>query len=186
MTVGTYAHTIAVYASATTDSGDDWAKVMSGIGTLLAKAKVRIVCLAEEGMLCRPLITSARAAGGTVLLVSDTPLSDASIPDGALVETIEDVDVRRQRMSDLVDAFIGLPCSLRAIQSLYASWVLAGAGSSGKPVALLNRNRAFEVFRGYANDVLSPGLINSENMMLFSENFDELWGKLKKTIEESE
>lgn len=156
---------------------------MSDVGTLLAKNKVRIVCLAEEGTFCRPLVSSARAAGGTVLIVSDTALEKTNIPPGALVETIAETEQRRQRISDLVDAFIGLPCSLRAIRSLYGSWIMAGGGSGGKPVALLNRNRAFEVFRGYANDVLSHDVANVDKLMIFSENFEELWGKLKKTLD---
>jgi len=177
-----FTHTIAVYASATADGDPDWAKVMTNVGMVLARNNVRMVCPAGDGMLCRPLVTSARSAGGTVLLIADSALDDASVPSGVLVEIVDEVHARRQRISDLAEAFIGLPCTLTAIQSLYASWILSGGGESGKPVALLNRNRAFEVFRGYTNDVLSQGLENADRLMMFSENFDELWGKLRRTL----
>jgi hypothetical protein len=62
---------------------------------------------------------------------------------------------------------------------MFNVWVLAGGGSSGKPVALLNRNRAYEALRGLFVDVFSHSLAKSDRMMVFADTVEELWNQLK-------
>lgn len=172
--------TIAVFASDQGPGDPERASIMSLVGAILARKGVRIVCLclAEGRNLPVPLITSARSSGGEVLLVAG---SDVVVPPALKaisIETIESPEARIARVAKLADAFVGLPGSLASTAGLYRSWVAAGAGPSGKPVVLLNRNRAFEVVRGMSADVLSHSVKQFDRMAVFTDNVDDLWNKV--------
>jgi hypothetical protein len=81
--------------------------------------------------------------------------------------------------------FVGLPGSLASASELYKTWVRAGGGASGKPVVLLNRNRAFEVMRGLAADVLSHSVKRQDRMMVFTDNVEDLWNRVAWALAEA-
>src|SRR6187402_71192 len=127
---------------------------MSQVGSLLARRGVRILC-SGENYLPVPLITSARSAGGEVMVVADSDIAVPPALRGVAIERLAEPDDRIARIAELADGFVGLPGSLSSAAGLYRSWAASGGGGSGKPVILLNRNRAFEVMRGMSADVLS-------------------------------
>lgn len=151
---------------------------MSQAGSLLARRGARIVTLAQDGTVAVPLVTSARAAGGEVLIIADetahVPAALASVP----IERLADAEARLARIAALADGFVGLPGSLTSVGDLYRSWVRAGGGDAGKPVILLNRNRAFEVMRGMAADILSHSVRRHDRMVVFTDNVEDLWNKV--------
>lgn len=177
--------TLAVFASAQGPGDPERAGIMSQAGTLLARRGARIVCLAEQGILAVPLITSARAAGGEVLIIADeelrVPAALAEVPIVRLGER----EARLARIAQLATVFVGLPGSLASASSLYSSWVRAGGGAGGKPVVLLNRNRAFEVMRGMAADVLSHSLRRHDRYVVFTDSIDDLWNKVSWALDEA-
>lgn len=170
--------TLAVFASDQGRGDPERASIMSQAGAILARRGARIVCLVEGPGLPVPLITSARSSGGEVLLVGNggTALPPA-LADMA-VEHIAEPEARIARVAELADGFVGLPGSLASAASLYRTWVAAGAGSSHKPVILLNRNRAYEVVRGMSADVLSHSVKQFDRMAVFTDNVEDLWNKV--------
>ena len=54
----------------------------------------------------------------------------------------------------------------------------AGAGAAGKPVILLNRNRAFEPMRGMVADVVSHSVKRHDRLVQFTDNVEDLWNKV--------
>ena len=177
--------TLAVYASDHGPGDPERASIMSQAGSLLARRGARLVCIAEKGSVPVPLITSARAAGGEVLILADAdirvPAALASVP----LERVPDVEDRHQRAAALAHLFVGLPGSLATVASLYRSWVRAGGGAGNKPVVLLNRNRAFEVMRGMSADVLSHSVKRHDRMVVFSDSIDDLWSKIAWALGEA-
>lgn len=158
---------------------------MSQAGTLLARRGARIVCLAEQGALAIPLITSARAAGGEVLIIADDELRVPAALAGVSIERLGEPEARLARIAALATLFVGLPGSLASTSSLYASWVRAGGGAANKPVVLLNRNRAFEVLRGFSADVLSHSLKRYDRRVVFTDSIDDLWNKVSWALSEA-
>ena len=173
---------LAVFADATAPGDADFPRVLSTAGALLGEAGAHLVCLSANGAYCRPLVVAACAAGAEVTILSDGTLDASTLADGIHVEVIAEEDARFQHLSDMVDAFIGFPAGIATVRALFNVWVLAGGGSSGKPVALLNRNRAYEVLRGYAMDVVSHSLTNSDRLVLFSETVEDLWARLDRAL----
>ncbi len=93
-------------------------------------------------------------------------------------ERIDDPDARLRRIGELAQCFVGLPGSLASTASLYRAWQRAGAGAGGKPVVLLNRNRAFEAMRGLAADILSHSVPHADRLVVFTDNVEDLWNKV--------
>lgn len=175
--------TVAVFASEalTGDVGDGMAAFE--LGALLANNNVRLLVMSIEGDLCTPLMEGAQSAGGQVLIIADEELPGEAHSADCEIEIIAERPGRIERAAEMADAFIGLPASVAAAKDFFEVWVKAGGGSSGKPVALLNRERAYEVFRGYAQDVLGHSLSNIDRLISFADTTEELWARLEKNLD---
>lgn len=176
-------HTVAIFAGRIPGQDKGWNKVIANAGALCARNGWRIIVLADGANVCRPLLEAARQAGAAVMVVGTDLVDAQSLPEGAVLETVEDEEERLQRVSDLVDGFLVLPTTLTSIREMYKVWVLAGGGSSGRPVAMLNRHRAFEVFRGYTQDVLNSSIANLDRLLMFADTLDELVPRLQKVLD---
>lgn len=171
--------TLAVFASDKGPGDAERSSIMSQVGSFLAKQKVRLVCPANGPDLCVPLIKSAKAANGDVLVIADDNFVMPSALKGIELERLDEKQARQQKLSEICSAFVGLPGSLASVSNLYETWVATG---SIKPVALLNRNRAFEVLRGFAADVVSNSVKDAERQLLFADTIEDLWSRLSRNI----
>ena len=169
--------TLAVFASDKGPGDAQRSSIMSEAGTLLARKGARIVCLANAGGLSVPLLKSAIAAGGDVTIIADTQFTVPTALSRVAVERFETRAEEYAQLNKLADVYVGLPGSLGSVTSLYETWVNSG---SGKPVALLNRNRAYEVLRGFAADVLSHSVKQWERNLQFADNVEDLWNKIAR------
>jgi predicted Rossmann-fold nucleotide-binding protein len=176
--------TLAVFASDRGPGDPERATLMSQAGSLLARRGTRLVCLAEEDGLPVPLMTAARASGGDILVVADEsfalPRALAEVP----IERYPGPEARLFRVATLADVFVGLPGSLMSVQHLYQAWAKAGGGAGGKPVVLLNRNRAFEAVRGLYADVFSHSVKHADRYVQFADSVDDLWNKVNWLLNE--
>lgn len=170
--------TLAVFASSQGPGDPERASIMTQAGAIIARRGARIICLAEDRIVPVPLITSARSSGGDVLVIADEETKLPVALGSVQIERIAEPEARIARMAELADGYLGLPGSLASAASLYRSWVAAGAGPSGKPVILLNRNRAFEVMRGMSADVLSHSVKQFDRMVVFADTIDDLWNRI--------
>lgn len=172
--------TLAVFASDRGPGDAERASIMSQVGSYFARKGARIVCLAEGRSVAIPLVTSARANGGEILVISGEefalPRALASIP----LEQLADTEARLSRLAALADVFVGLPGSLASISNLYLAWLKAAAGTARKPVVLYNRNNAFEVLRGYSSDILSHSIPHHDRLIQFADNVEDLWNRVNR------
>jgi predicted Rossmann-fold nucleotide-binding protein len=176
---------LAVFASEQGAGDPERASIMSLAGSLLARRGARIICLAHGQTLAVPLVTSARAAGGDVLIVADGEAQFPPALSGVPIERYADEDERLRRVAGLADLFVGLPGSLASASDLYRVWVRGGAGAAGKPVVLLNRNRAFEPMRGMVADVVSHSVKRHDRLVQFTDNVEDLWNKIAWALNEA-
>ncbi|MET3926231.1 LOG family protein [Devosia sp. 2618] len=176
---------IAIFASDRGPGDPERASLMSQAGTYIAKRGGRIVCLAERGLIPTPLITAARAAGGTVQIIADNSLALPPALAGINTEVLETRDERMARIAELAEAYVALPGSLASTTALFGTWTLAKAQGRKPPVVMLNRHRAYEVVRGYAADVLSPGLAGYDRVVQFADTIEDLWARLSRLVSEA-
>lgn len=171
--------TLAVFASEKGPGDAARASIMSEAGSFLAKKGVRILCPIGVDGINVPLVKSARSAGGEVLFFGD---EDFVAPKGLsdiVAERFAAPAQLQERLHTLTDAYLGLPGSLSSVTSLFETW---NSNGGQKPVALLNRNRAYELMRGFAVDILAQGKPNWERSLQVSDNMDDLWNRLTKML----
>jgi len=168
--------TLAVFASDKGPGDAERASIMSQAGAILARHRCRIVCLADETLEAIPLVTSARTAGGNVLILADESFAPPAALAGVPIERIDDPEERLARLGQMAEVLVGLPGSLASSAALYRTW--QRLGDRRRPVVLLNRNRAFEVLRGFAADIFSHSIDHADRIVAFTDNIDDLWNKV--------
>ena len=176
---------IAIFASDKGPGDPERASIMSQTGTYFAKRGARIVCLAENGVIPVPLITAARAAGGQVQIVADASIILPPALNGVVMEVLPMREERLARLAQLGQAYVALPGSLASASALFGTWAAAKLHGRTPPVLMLNRHRAYEVMRGYAADVLSPGLPGYERAVQFADTIEDLWARLSRLVSEA-
>ncbi len=179
-----HAPVLAVFASDRGPGDPERASIMSQAGTLFARRGASIVALAENGVIPVPLITAARTAGGQVRIVGDSSIVLPAALRDVTLETLESREERLSRTAQSANALVALPGSLASATALFGTWAAAREQGRHVPVIMLNRHRAFEVLRGYAADVLSPGLPGFEKSVQFADTVDDLWNRVSRLVGE--
>lgn len=181
----TSAPVIAVFASDKGPGDPERASLMSQAGSYFAKRGARIVCLAENGIIPVPLITAARTAGGSVEIVADGSIALPPALAGVTMEVLPQKGDRLTRIAQRAEAYVALPGSLASASALFGAWAAAKAQGRTLPVVMLNRHKAYEVMRGYAADVLSPGLPGYDRAVQFADTIEDLWARLMRLVSEA-
>ncbi|MGV8833505.1 MAG: hypothetical protein ACOH2N_16150 [Devosia sp.] len=176
---------LAIFASSKGPGDAERASLMSQTGTYFAKRGARLVCLAENGIIPIPLITAARAAGGIVQIVADAGIVLPPALAGVTMDVLEDQQARFERVSELAEGLVALPGSLASATDMFGVWSAGKIKGRNAPVVMLNRHKAFEVMRGYAVDVLSPGLRGYERAIQFADNIEDLWSRISRLVSDA-
>jgi hypothetical protein len=174
---------LAIFASSKGPGDAERASLMSQAGSYFAKRGAQILCLAENGNLPIPLITAARAAGGTVQIVADSTIVLPPALNGVDMQVIDDQAARFARVSELAAGLVALPGSLASATEMFGVWSAGKLAGRNRPVVMLNRHKAFEVMRGYALDVLSPGLPGYDKAIQFADTVEDLWSRISRMVE---
>lgn len=169
---------LGVFASDVGPGDAERASLMSQTGSFLARKGAKLVCLAEDGVVPVPLVTSARTAGGEVTVIADADYAEPSAFAGVTVEHVPGHAERLARIAALAQIYVALPGSLASATSLYRAWVKGGGGPGRKPVVFFDRNGAFKVLRGYAGDVLSNSLKSHDRYLQFADSVEDIWNKV--------
>jgi predicted Rossmann-fold nucleotide-binding protein len=175
MSVHSNGPVLTVFASDRGPGDAERASLMTQAGLYFARRGAQLLCVGEAGYVPVPLITAARSAGGTVSIVADASVQVPPALQGVPIEIIADREARLREIGRRTDYFVGLPGSLASATSLFQCWTAARQAGLRRPLVLLNRNRAFEVLRGYSADVLSHSLPDFDRVMLFSDSIEDVW-----------
>jgi predicted Rossmann-fold nucleotide-binding protein len=170
---------LAIFASDQGAGGNERGTIMSQAGSFLAAKGVSFVCLAQDNILCTPLITSARSAGAEIKIIADEEFNIPKKLQDISLERFQTGIDRYKRIDELSDAFIGLPGSLLSAKSLFEVWNISNKNS---PIVLFNKNRSFEFMRGFALDVISKKVKKLDRRLQHADSFDDLWNRLNKMI----
>ncbi len=169
---------IGIFASDFGPGDAERATIMSQAGSYLARRGARLACVVETAdEIPVPLLTSARTAGGDVILIGDEGFAEPSYLTGVTVEHAPTADARLARLAAISTLYVALPGSLASATALYRTWVRGGGGSGGKPVVFFDRNGAFRVIRGYAADIISTSIRSHDRYIQFADSVEDIWNK---------
>jgi predicted Rossmann-fold nucleotide-binding protein len=177
--------TLAVFASDKGPGDAERSNIMTQAGLYFARHGATIVCVAENGVIPVPLVTAARTAGGNVRIIADGGITLPKALAGVRMDVVTDPPERMQLVASLADALVALPGSLASASALFGAWSASKGLGKLCPVVMLNRHRAFEVIRGYAADVLSPGLPGHERSVQFADTIEDLWSRVSRLVSEA-
>jgi predicted Rossmann-fold nucleotide-binding protein len=172
--------TVGIFASDKGPGDAERASLMTQTGSYFARRGARIVVLAQNGVIPVPLITAARAVRGHVQVVADNTIHMPQALSDVPVEELPDAAACHARLAELAQVFVALPGSLASATALFGAWAHARQTGTMRPVVMLNRHKAFEVMRGYAADVLSPGLPGHDRTLQFADTVEDLWTRASR------
>ncbi|WIJ24414.1 LOG family protein [Devosia sp. RR2S18] len=173
---------IAVFASDRGPGDPERASMMSQAGSHFAKRGARLICLADNGYVPVPLITAARTAGGAVQVIADGTITLPKALDGVPLEVLDTAQERLARIGNLATAYVALPGSLSSVTALFNSWAAANAQGRVLPVVMLNRHKAYDVIRGFGNDVMSHQFSAYEKSLQFADSVEDTWNRLQRVL----
>lgn len=175
--------TVAVFASDLGRGDAERSSIMTQTGAFFARKGARLLCLANDGQVCGAVLASAKSNSGKILILAGSGYTVPSAFAGAEIERIDDPDQRATRAAQLADVFVALPGNLASVSSLFDTWARTASGANVRPVAFLNRNRAFESLRGFATDIVSARVRNLDRKLIFADGLDDLWGRIVKAVD---
>jgi hypothetical protein len=176
---------IGIFASDHGPGDAERSTIMSQTGSFLARKGARLACVVDTADdIPVPLLTSARTAGGDVILIGDESFSEPSYLTGVTVEHASTVDARLSRLASISTLYVALPGSLASAIALYKTWVRGGGGPGRKPVVFFDRNGAFKVVRGYAADVISTSIQGHDRYIQFADSVEDIWNKAAWLIDQ--
>ena len=176
---------IGIFASDHGPGDAERATIMSQTGSFLARKGAKLACVVDTpDDIPVPLLTSARTAGGEVILIGDESFSEPSYLAGVTVEHAATSAQRFAQLAAISTLYVALPGSLASAISLYKTWVSGGGGEGRKPVVFLDHHGAFKVMRGYAFDVLSTSIRNHDRYLQFADSVEDIWNKAAWLIDQ--
>jgi predicted Rossmann-fold nucleotide-binding protein len=169
---------LGIFASDHGPGDAERASIMSQAGSYFARKGAHIVCLGDDETLPVPLLTSARAAGGKVTLITGPTFHGWPALQDIPVERLATADERLRRLAVLSNLYVALPGSLASASALFMTWARGGGGAGRKPVVFYDRNGAFRVLRGYTSDIISNSVKRYDQLVQFGDSIEDVWNKI--------
>lgn len=129
---------VAVFTGAKDGTDPRYRAEAAALGQELAHAGITLVYGGGKVGLMGAVADAALAGGGAVVGVMPQHLVDGEIAHPGLtrLEVVQTMHERKQRMSDLSDAFVALPGGGGTLDELFEAWTWQQLGVHSKPVAL--------------------------------------------------
>ncbi len=161
-------HTICVYCGSADGLRAEYLDAAFAMGQALARARLRLVYGAGKTGLMGAVAEGALQAGGWVTGVTPTYLNTPQLIHAGLseLEVVENIHLRKARMSELADAFIALPGGYGTFEELFETLTWAQIGLHQKPIGLLNTLRYFDPLLAMVQHALKEGFIYAEHRTL--------------------
>ena len=176
---------IGIFASDHGPGDAERATIMSQAGSYLARRGARLACIVDTpDDIPVPLLTSARTAGGEVILIGDEAFSEPSYLTGVTVQHAATAEGRLAQLASISTLYVALPGSLASAISLYKTWARGGGGPGRKPVVFLDHRGAFKVMRGYAADIISTSIKGHDRYVQFADSIEDIWNKVAWLVDQ--
>ncbi|MDL2295625.1 TIGR00730 family Rossman fold protein [Lachnospiraceae bacterium OttesenSCG-928-E19] len=139
---------VAVYCGHQFGKDPAYARDAARFGELLARNKIKMVFGAGDVGLMGTVATAVVKNGGDIVGVTTPHVVSLQEPahEDVPVEIVEGINVRKQRMYDLSDAFCILPGGIGTLNELTDVMTMQQVGESKKPIFFLNSGKFWNIF----------------------------------------
>lgn len=159
---------VCVYCGSSGGAVGAFTEAARTVGELLAADGITLVYGGGAVGLMGIVADAALAAGGEVIGVIPRNLFRREVPHPGLTKLIEvgSMHERKQRMSELADAFVALPGGLGTLEELTETATWSQLGLHRKPIATLDVAGYWTDFHDFLRKAAGHGLIKPENLGL--------------------
>lgn len=159
---------VCVYCGSADGVHEEYYRAASLMGETLAQAGIRLVYGAGKTGLMGAVADGALRAGGEVVGVVPHNLNTERLIHQGLthLEVVDNIQLRKARMSELADAFIALPGGYGTFDELFETLTWAQIGLHSKPIGLLNTRQYFDALIHMVQQALQEGFIYAEHRVL--------------------
>jgi uncharacterized protein (TIGR00730 family) len=154
---------VAVYCGHQFGTDPAFARDAKCFGALLARNKIRLIFGGGKVGLMGVIASSCLDNGGEVIGVSTHHVAAKQEPahEGAIIEIVDGVNERKQRMYELSDAFCILPGGMGTLNELTDVLTMQQIGESKKPIYFLNTSKYWDIFGRVFVHMQNNGFIES-------------------------
>jgi hypothetical protein len=151
---------ICVFCGAQPGVRPEYRRAAAAFGTLLARSGVGLVYGGASVGLMGAVADAALAAGGEVIGVIPGVLMAREVGHRGLtrLEVVADMQLRKQRMIALSDAFLTLPGGLGTLDELFEVLTLRQLGEHAKPIVAVSDRGYFDALAATLRDFVAHGL----------------------------
>ena len=167
---------VCVYCGSADHLKADYLDAAYALGQFLAGAGIRVVYGAGKTGLMGKLANGALDAGGEVTgIVPKNLFTPVLIHDSLTVlEVVNNIQIRKARMSALAEGFIALPGGYGTFDELFETLTWAQIGLHSKPIGLLNVRHYFDPLIKLVANASQEGFIYPGHENLLLEETDPL------------
>lgn len=169
---------ICVYCGSADGVRPEFYEAARQLGQELANGGLRLVYGAGKTGLMGAVAEGALQAGGTVTGIVPVYLNTPQLIHANLtqLEVVENMHLRKARMSELADAFIALPGGYGTFEELFEALTWAQLGLHQKPIGLLNTRGYFDPLIELVQHALREGFLYTEHgtLLLSAEDPHQL------------
>ena len=161
---------VCVYCGSADHLKAEYLDAAYALGQFLAQSGILVVYGAGKTGLMGKLAEGALDAGGKVTgIVPKNLFTPVLIHDSlSLLEVVDDIQIRKARMSELAQGFIALPGGYGTFDELFETLTWAQIGLHSKPIGLLNVAHYFDPLIKLVANAWQEGFIypGHENLLL--------------------
>ncbi|MDO4919863.1 TIGR00730 family Rossman fold protein [Kocuria sp.] len=155
---------VAVFTGARDGSSPRYLELATDLGRTLAHAGVTVVYGGGRVGLMGAVADGALGAGGRVVGVMPEHLVSGEIAHPGLtqLDVVGSMHERKQRMTDLADAFIALPGGGGTLDEFFEAWTWQQLGVHSKPVGLCGRE-FWQPLLDMLDHMVAEGFVRAED-----------------------
>ena len=165
---------VCVYCGSADHLKAEYLDAAYALGQFLAQSGILVVYGAGKTGLMGKLAEGALDAGGKVTgIVPKNLFTPVLIHDSlSLLEVVDDIQLRKARMSELAQGFIALPGGYGTFDELFETLTWAQIGLHSKPIGLLNVAHYFDPLIKLVANAWQEGFIYPGHKNLLLEETD--------------
>lgn len=159
-------YSVCVFCGARPGSEPRFLEIAARAGAMLAASGATVVYGGGSVGMMGALADAALAEGGEVVGVIPSVLMNREVGHTGLtrLEVVADMQLRKQRMIELSDAFLTLPGGLGTLDELFEVLTLRQLGEHALPIVAVSDAGYFDALAGVLRDFVGHGLVSARDV----------------------
>lgn len=179
-------NSIAIFCGSAMGTDPIYAEQAARVGEALAQRGITVVYGGARVGLMGLVADHALKAGGKVIGVMPELLVNQELSHMGLTELhiVPDMTARKNKMSELADAFIALPGGAGTLEEIFEQWTWSQLDIHQKACAFLNTDGFYTDLKNFLDRTVTSGFTLSRfnEKLIFSDDIEQILQQLENYI----